>query len=222
MKKILLAVVAVLSMGMGAGAMEVIETEYVNPLELVGENWTLDISLRPPQRIVMTNAAGEREAYWYVVYLVTNRTGRARQFMPGATVLTDTGKFIRDGSFPAVVEEVRKQYRLSELKSSVAMLGAPPAEGEERRPNLKDGEEEAKQGIFVFPAGTERINSFKLFITGLSGQFIIREIPSAREGQETVPVVMRKTMEIEYAVPGDETRLDRVTVHQLKRRWMWR
>lgn len=222
MKKILLTIVAMMSLVGVVQASEVIETEYVGATEVSGESWQLDIQLRTPQRIVMTNSAGEREAFWYVVYIVTNRTGLAREFVPGATMFTDTGRFVRDGIYPAVVAEVKRQYRLAELKSSVEMLGAPPAEGEERQPNLKDGAEQAQQGIFVFPAGTERINSFRIFVTGLSGQFVVREIQSAKDGEASMPVVLRKTLELQYRVPGDETRSDGTEVHLVKKRWMWR
>ncbi len=222
MKKIMLAVAAVLSLGLLVQATEIIETERVPVEAKMGEEWTLDFQARTPQRIVMVDREGNRQAYWYMVYVVTNETGEARDFIPNAVMFTDTGKFIRDGIYPSVVEAVKRQYRLNELKSSVEMLGRPAEEGQERLPNLKEGLEQAQQGIFVFPAVDERINSFKIFVTGLSGEFIVQEVPSVKEGEDPQMVVLRKTMELRYAVPGDETRNDTVTVQPQGKRWMWR
>lgn len=221
MKKILLAVIGIMALGLAVQATEVLDTEEVIQGEKCGEEWTLDISFRTPQRIVMAREDGTKEAYWYVVYVVTNRTGQARDFMPVATLFTDGGKLSRDGMYPAVVAEVKRQYRLNELKSSVEMMGPPPEEGQDRQPNLKDGPEEAQQGIFVFRAGDERVNNFRIFVAGLSGEYVIRELPPVKEGESPKSIILRKTLALEYAVPGDET-AGQASVNLLNKSWIWR
>src|SRR5512133_2095451 len=120
MRKVILALAIV--MAVGVVAMAEIETEKVPLASIQGEHWTLDLNFRTPQRIVITGKDGSKEAFWYVVYVVTNNTGQARDFIPQATMFTGNGKVIGDTIQPVVQQEVKTRYNLGTLKNSIEMM----------------------------------------------------------------------------------------------------
>ncbi|MBN2584568.1 MAG: hypothetical protein JXL80_16010, partial [Planctomycetes bacterium] len=153
MRSLTVALAAVLAVA--ALAVAAIETEEVSLDSIKGEPWDLDFTFRMPQRIVLKGENGESEAYWYILYTVTNNTGQARDFVPQAMLFTNNGKVARDMLQPEVQEVVKQQYRLAELKNSVEMMGpenGKAGEGQEIKvkPSLKAGAEEAQDGILIF------------------------------------------------------------------------
>ena len=207
MRVLTVALVAV----MGAAALAAIETEYVPLDQIKGEAWDFQFEFRLPQRVTVVDKKGNEHAYWCLLYTVTNPDKVAHDFVPQAVLFTDSGKLAADGLYPAVVETVKRRYRLKELKNSVQMMGP-----------LKAGQDEAQDGVFVFPEVDPRMDAFKVFVTGLSGQFTVRTIPAAKEGQEPKEIVLRKTMELDFSFPGDEIDLDEDKVYLAKQKWIWR
>ena len=59
-------------------------------------------------------------------------------------------------------------------------------------------------------------------MTGLSGKFVIREIPAAKEGEKPKEVVLRKTMRLDFSFPGDDVKISDDKVYLLKQKWIWR
>jgi hypothetical protein len=247
----ILSLALAVALTVGAVVLAAIETEQVPLASIKGENWTFDFTFRPIQRLEITNADGTKQAYWYLLYVVTNNTGRAREFVPEATMFTDNGVAIRDGIYPAVVAEVKKMYRLKNLKNSVDMMSQKsveePAGGKgkteaatdkaataespataekaktvEQQPSLKAGEDEAEQGILVFQENDPRMKGLKLFITGLSGEFIVRDLPSADPAQKSVAAVLRKTMELTYKCPGLDPVRNETACYLDGQKWIWR
>jgi hypothetical protein len=126
-------------------------------------------------------------------------------------MFADTGKLGRDGIYPAVVEEVKKRYGLKELKNSVEMVGS-----------LKAGEDEAQDGVFVFPEMEPKMDKFTIFVTGLSGEFIVRQIPAAKEGEQPREAVLRKTLQLVFDFPGDTVDIQADKVYLAGEKWIWR
>lgn len=234
MRNVILILAAILCAQ--AAALAAIQSEEVPLDSIKGEHWTLDFTFRTPQRVVMTNDDGTKTAYWYLLYVVTNNTGEAREFVPQATLFTDTGQLARDGLHPAVVAAARERYGLTSLKNSVEMMGSAEADGEAEktdkaekaeptgmpRPSLRAGEDQAEQGIFVFPEIDPKMKSFKVFITGLSAEFVVREIPAATAEAKPTEAVLRKTMELDFKCPGFDPVRDVVTVYLAGQKWIWR
>jgi len=208
-------------------AVAAIETEEVPLDSIKGEKWDLDFTFRMPRRIVLTGKDDQAQAYWYLLYTVTNKTEKARNFVPQAITFTDNGKVARDILQSEVQKLVKAQYRLGELKNSVEMMG--PSDSKDSsgkpaavKPSLKAGEEEAQDGIFIFREVDPKMDKFTVFLTGLSGKFIIREIPAAKEGQKPREVVLRKTLRLDFSIPGDDVKISEDKVYLLKQKWIWR
>jgi len=207
MRIVTLGLVAVVA----AGALAAIETEYVPLDQIQGEHWDFAFDFRLPQRIVMADKDGTEHAYWYLLYTVTNPDRVAHDFVPQAVMFTDVGKVITDGLYPEVLAEVKKRYRLRSLRNSVEMMGP-----------LKAGEDEAQDAIFIFREVDPKMDRFKVFVTGLSGEFTVRTIPATEEGKEPREIVLRKTMQLSFDFPGDDVDLGADKVYLSSQKWIWR
>lgn len=188
-----------------------IDTEFVPADQIQGEHWDFQFEFRLPQRVVVADRDGNERAYWALLYTVTNPDKVAHGFVPQAVMFTDGGKVVHEGLYPGVVAELKKRYRLSELKNSVEMMG-----------QLKAGEDEAQDGVFVFPEVDTKTDKFQIFVTGLSGEFVVKTIPAAEEGKEPKEVVLRKTMRLLFDFPGDEIDLAADKVYLVGQKWIWR
>lgn len=194
-----------------AGTVVAIDTEFVPFEQIKGEHWDFQFKFRLPKRVATTDAKGVEHAHWAILYTVTNPNKVAHDFLPDAVMFTDAGKTASDGLYLTVVEKLRKQFRLDVLKNSVQMMG-----------QLKAGEDEAQDGVFVFPEIDPEMDHFKVFVTGLSGEFIVKTVPAAKEGDAPKEVVLRKTMQLEFKFPGDDVQLNVDKIYLKSQKWIWR
>ena len=68
------------------------------------------------------------------------------------------------------------------------------------------------------------MGSFKIFVQGLSGEKVIMTDDDGKEmkNAEGLPEFLRKTLELDYQVLGDEFYPDRHDVHELGNKWVMR
>jgi hypothetical protein len=194
-----------------AGSVVAIDTEYVPYDQIQGQHWDFKFEFKTPRRIVMAQPDGTQKAFWVVVYTVTNIDKEVHDFQPGALMLTDSGRVAKDGLYPEVVEKVKKEYRLQELADTSKIRG-----------QLKAGEDEARDGVFVFPEADVKMDQFTLFITGLSGEYVLKTLPAAKEGQEAKTFALYKTMQLVFKFPGDEENRSADKVYFVGQKWIWR
>jgi hypothetical protein len=171
-------------------------------------SWELTFTHGMPKRIVV-EVPGERQpqAYWYVTYSVVNNTGQERVFLPAFMMLTGDGKLTRsDQNIPPKVFEkikAREQKRFLEPAWKVAGL-------------LRQGEDQAKDGVAIWPESMLRMGEFTIFISGLSGE-------TARvKGADGKEQVLFKTLRLTYVVRGDEVRPAEDEVVEKKKDWVMR
>jgi hypothetical protein len=194
-----------------AGTVVAIDTDFVPFSQIKGEHWDFQFDFKTPRRVVTVDKEGVEHAQWALVYTVTNPDKVAHDFQPSATMFTDTGRIAHDSLFPSVVEKLKADFRLDALADATQMMGA-----------LKAGQDEARDAVFVFPEVDPRMDGFTIFVTGLSGEFIIKTIPAAKEGDAPKSVVLRKTMQLDFKFPGDEVDLNADKVHLVGQKWIWR
>jgi hypothetical protein len=183
-------------------------------------DWELDF--RPGPLRLYTDANGE--AYWYFTYKVVNRTGKERMWAPRFEFFSDKGEIKASGrSVPTeVTRAVLDLLKNPLLEDQNQIIG-----------ELRIGEENAKDGVVIWPAKDLAVTEFTIFVTGASGK--IRKVPDPRTGN---PLVERWTLRFNYLVPGDpvargSTPVDPVTADRdiadgaLRRPndvgvWLWR
>lgn len=163
---------------------------------VVAEDWTVEF--KPgPLRLYQDPLDGRM--YWYFTYRVTNKTGQDRMFAPRAELFTDKGEIIRSGR--GVSSEVTKRLR--------GLLNNPLLEDENQiLGDLRQGKENAKDGLIIWPVTDVDSNELTIFITGLSNA--TERVPHPVSGDD---IVLRKTLRLDYKVPGnvDQRGSDEVT-----------
>lgn len=189
----------------GAGA--VAQTMAAPEPSPVPRRWQLDV--RPGElraTIVETEKDGPR-AYLYMTYLVMNPTQEDVFFAPTFEMATDEGDLIRSG------RGVPREVTLELLRR----LENPLLEDEVRVIRmLGQGEENAREGLVVWPLQSLKADEIRIFAAGFSG-----ETRTIRRPDTDEEVTLRKTLMLRYATPGyiptDNTPLTRV-----ERRWIMR
>ena len=155
--------------------------------------WTLDF--KPgPLRLYVDPIDGRH--YHYFTYQVVNRTADDRMFAPRAELFTDKGEILRSGD--GVPSEVSRRL--------MGLLAQPLMENENQIiGDLRQGKENARDGIVIWKATDLDSNEMTIFVTGLSNAFERVKHPLTQED-----VVLRKTLRLDYVTPGNMA--DSVTV----------
>ncbi|MFO0829260.1 MAG: hypothetical protein U0572_14070 [Phycisphaerales bacterium] len=149
-------------------------------------DWELDFR---PGALRMYTDAETGKAYWYFTYKVINRTGKDRMWAPRLELFTDGGAIELSGR--SVPTEVTRN--LLRLLGNPLMQDQNQVIGE-----IHVGEENAKEGLVVWPAADLQVTEFTVFVAGASGK--VRKVADPRTGQ---PRAERWTIRFNYLVPGD-------------------
>jgi hypothetical protein len=181
----------------------------------VSRTWQLDFDFADPQRITLSG-----ETYWYVVFRVTNRSGRDVEFYPSFRLVTETLQVVEGGDHvsPAVYEGIGAKHRKE------FPFFAPPTK---ITGPLLQGEENARESAVVFRLFDSSAAKFTIFVSGLSGEMERIKNPAF---DKTKPVsdenpqafLLRRTLAIAYDLPGDPQTRSRSTPIRRSREWVMR
>jgi hypothetical protein len=188
--------------------------------------WELDFTHGAPTRIVV-NVPGEAapKAFWYMTFTVTNNTKDEQPFLPVFELLDERGNVTRsDRNVPkAVFDEVKKRENKRLMEPLAKVSG-----------RLLVGADQAKDSVAIWAEPAERMGSFTIFVSGLSGEAVWykdgKETPAKDlkwYGQDApksdaAGMILRKTLQIDFQVPGDEFYQGRDRVVQKDERWVMR
>jgi hypothetical protein len=216
--------------------------------------WELDVQTSPPMRIAV-KAPGESapKAYWYMLLTVTNNTGEEQQFLPEVELVDDKGNVLRsDRNIPNAVFTEIKRVTGKKLLVPLGKASGP----------IRQGPDEAVDTVAIWPEPLERMGSFSVFVSGLSGESLwydaknrreLRMGPSGTAGKLTwhkdgvamkdpndpegkkfqqvdwteikpseIGEMLRKTLQVDFQVPGDEFYAGRDPVIQKGKTWVMR
>ncbi len=188
---------------------------------IVGKAWELDFSFFDPQRIRVKLPGDNRPTtFWYVLYRVTNRTGQEVQFFPSFRFVTDTLKVVIAGEqiSPSVYRYIAARHRKDfPFFAEPSKVVGP----------LLQGEANARTSAAVFRTFDPRAGSFKLYVSGLSGE--IERVnnpvfdPTRKVSEDNQRFfLLRRTLEVTYDLPGDETTRSFATPLRRSRAWVMR
>ncbi len=171
-------------------------------------HWQLGFEFHDLQRIEVVLPGDEKPtSFWYLLYTVTNESGQEVEFYPSFELVTDTLQVVTGGDriSPVVYDLV-----LARHKKAYPFLCEPmKASG-----RLLQGIDNARTSVAVFNDFDRQSNSVTLYVGGLSGETARVANPGydakKPEGHDNKQFfALRKTLAIEYDVPGDpETRRD--------------
>lgn len=173
-------------------------------------SWEIDFKHSIPKRVVVDSAA-----YWYLTYTVTNNTGQEQTWRPDFQMMTDDGKMVKSdhGIGVEVFDKIKATESNRFLQPAVQVAGP-----------LRQGPDQAKDGVAIWKETTPRMGSFKIFVQGLSGEKVplTDDDGKGMKDADGLPVFLRKTLELDYQIYGDEFYPDRHAVNELGHKWVMR
>lgn len=160
-------------------------------------SWELKFDHSKAKRIVVDVPGQGNRAFWYMTYTVMNPTDQEQQFLPEFEMLTRDGKVMRSDNniSPKVLDAIKQRERNNALQSALQIAGP-----------IRAGEDQAKEGVAIFPEPDPRMGTFSIFVSGLSGEIaqVKDDNGQAVKDKDGQPIILRKTLEAVYQVPGDE------------------
>ena len=176
---------------------------------LVSESWELEFRYDDP-KIIRVRVPGETrpKLYWYIKYSVANNTGAERLFIPDVLVYTDKGdlQIAGKGVLPEVFESIRDYLRNPLLESPITVVG-----------QLRQGQDNARDSVFIWPVPKHDVDSYRIFIGGLSGETHVVLDPKTEKRY-----LLRKTLMVDYKTPGDSSHAENKPVRKQKEVWILR
>jgi hypothetical protein len=177
--------------------------------------WELKFKHSMPKRIVVDVPGGAPQAFWYMTYTVTNNTGQERSFLPFFEMLTDDGKVIRsDRNIPRQVFDTIKAREKNKLLQPFTQIGG----------EIRLGEDEAKDGVAIWKEPMPEMGTFSIFLTGLSGEAARLKDAEGKDVRDAdgQPIILRKTLQLNYYVRGDEVYPGLDEVNSKSEAWVMR
>jgi len=172
--------------------------------------WQIDFKHQSAKRIVVGT-----DAYWYLTYTVTNNTGQEQIWAPDFEMLTNDGKVVKsDHLIPGeVFDHIKGTERNRFLEPANRVAGT-----------LHQGQDQAKDGVAIWREPMPRMGEFQIFVSNLSGEAVKLTDDDGKElkNDDGTPIFVRKTLQINYAVYGDEYYPQRHAVHELGETWVMR
>jgi hypothetical protein len=186
-------------------------------------SWEIDIQHGIPTRItVQEPGASAPRAYWYLSFTATNNTKEDQLFLPVFELVDEKGEVHRsDKDVPKSVFEAIKAREGKKLLEPLSVASG----------TLRVGADEAKDSVAIWPEPTDRMGTFTIFVTGLSGEAVwwkdgketpMREADWTKVKPEQAGEILRKTLALEYQVPGDEFYQGRDRVVLKRKDWVMR
>jgi hypothetical protein len=196
--------------------------------------WELEFKFLDPRRIeIQLPGSDHAEAYWYVVYTVTNPGPRSQRFFPWFQIVTEDLRVHETdlGISPLVFEAIRERHKVTHkyLVEPTKVIGA-----------VLSGDDYARESVAIWRNIDLTLNSFSVYVSGLSGelQFLPnpafdpkkpeKEVLSTPDGRQREVVTnperftLRKTLEIRYNLPGSPAARPDVEPERGAVRWVMR
>lgn len=178
----------------------------------IPRRWQL--SFEPgPLRFVSLDVPGQGvRDYFYFTYKVTNGTGQDVIFAPAFDLANDQGEIRRGGrevpgtAVKAMLAKLDNPF----LQDQVSVVGVLP-----------QGEENAREGLVMWPANSLDASEISLFAAGFSGETRTVESKDAKSGK-AVRVTLRKQLMIRYLTPGEIRNQGAAPFVERERRWVLR
>ncbi|MHC4563186.1 MAG: hypothetical protein ACYS8X_10495 [Planctomycetota bacterium] len=169
--------------------------------------WELSFKRLDVVRPIRVVLPGEKQAktFWYLRYRIINDTGDDRTFVPSFDLCTNTGQlFTAKTTVPRILfDKIKQLHNQPLLQTQTAVTG-----------KILQGEDNAKDGVAIWPDFDHSAGSLDVFVGGLSGEKKVVKLPkpikvemSDGAGKTTTvtvdEIVLTKTLQLTYEVPGE-------------------
>ena len=188
---------------------------------LTPRSWELDFDFHDPARITLTLPGDDQPTtFWYLLYSVTNNTGREIEFYPTFHLVTDTLRVIEAGN--AISPSVHQAIRARHKKEYQFFVDPPSVYGA-----LKQSEDNRLTSAAVFCDFDPEASRFTIYVGGLSGEMVRLTNPAfdplkAASDNNLRFFILRKTLAIHYSLPGDSWTRNMALAARVSREWVMR
>ncbi len=171
-------------------------------------DWQLDFKFGPLKMVRLSRPGRQIQTFWYLPYTVTNNTGRAVDFYPRCHLFADTGQLFEASqgvdalAYPDIAELLGRELLEEELFV---------------RGRLLQGEENARESVIILKDFDPKAISFKLFISGLSGEQVFVTDPMSGKKH-----LLIKTLQLSYGLGGDRFSSVELTARPKDKDWIMR
>jgi hypothetical protein len=178
----------------------------------VPRRWQLAIE-PGPLRVTSVDLPGTGpRSYYFFTYKVTNTSAGDLLFAPSFDLATENGDVRRSGrDVPAdVTRQIVADLQNKEMQDQIGMVGM-----------LLQGEENAKEGVVIWPVEGMQTSEISVYAAGFSGE--MRQVPikdpkTGKAGTATV----RKTLMLRYQSPGELINMSSKPIEVIEKRWIMR
>ncbi len=196
---------------------------------LVSLAWQVSFEFHDPKRIsIVLPGDDHATVFWYMLYEVTNETGRDVAFYPSFRLVTDSLEVVEGGAniSPRVYDVIAARHT-----KEFPFFAAP----HKITGPLLQGKENARASAAVFRAFDSSASRFSIYVSGLSGEVARVFNPAgttaktgstakAGDGNDLAgsSFLLRRTLAITYDLPGDEQTRGLTSPVRRKREWVMR
>jgi len=182
------------------------------------DQWTLKTVYSQPEQI-MLKMPGEQtpRRFWYIILSVTNESAQeAVEFYPVCQLITDTFQVIpADKKVPPGVFEMVKQKH----HGSYPFLES--LDFKDHR--VFQGKDNTRAFAIIWPDFDMKAKQIDLFVGGLSNEVAVIEHPTLKDENGSLKkIFLQKTLDLKYAVAGDEKLRANIKIKEIKKAWVMR
>ncbi len=200
-------------------AVSAVSFGYPEPkvVQKVGQ-WTLDVKYSAPEQITLQLPNQKKpQRFWYIILSITNETSlEEAELYPLCRLITDTFQVVdADKRVPiSVFNAVKRKHQ-----GSYPFLES--LDFKDHR--VSRGEDNTRDFAIIWPDFDPKARQISLFVGGLSNETAIVEHPKLKD-KDGGPkkIFMQKTLQLKYAVAGDEKLRSTVTMKKPKQTWVMR
>jgi hypothetical protein len=160
------------------------------------KSWEITFDHKTPVRVVVS-VGGAPKAYWYLPYTITNDGEETQSFIPQFEMLTSDGKVHRAlSNVPvAVFNFIKERQRNSLMVPPTKVSG-----------DIRPGVDQAKDSLAVWEEPAKDMDTFKIFVGGLSGEFVELKDDKGTplKNAKGEQIILRKTLQLTYHLNGDD------------------
>lgn len=180
--------------------------------------WTLKVEYAQPEQIMLRiPGQASPQRFWYLILTVTNQGPQEEvDFYPVCELVTDTfkitpaGRNIRQAVFEAI--KLKHQARYPFLES---------LDFKDHR--VARGEDNTRDFVIIWPDIDPRAREVSLYLGGLSNETAVIEHPVLTdENGNPARIFLQKTLQLKYALPGDEAFRANAALKEIEQSWVMR
>lgn len=179
----------------------------------VAKRWQLQADFGPLRVFSTTTDSGPR-TFYYLTYKALNRTGQDVIFAPSFDLVDGSGSVVKSGrSVPdSVNKAIMARLGNTLIQDQITILGT-----------ILQGEENAKEGLVVWPCENFRPGEVTIYAAGFSGETAQVKAPGLKDEKgNDVIVTLRKTRQLTFKNPGELSNRGDTPIDLADAKWIMR